>query len=77
MKPCPSCRRRIQDAASKCHYCGAIVRTPPALSGAEGRAEGEHQRKVPPDADPPPRIYAFRFTIAIVMIVAALVWLFW
>ena len=28
MKPCPSCGRRVQDAALKCHYCGAIVRAP-------------------------------------------------
>ena len=39
MKPCPSCARRIQDAATKCHYCGAVVRPPRALSEIEGRSD--------------------------------------
>jgi len=25
MRKCPACARRIQDAATKCHYCGAAA----------------------------------------------------
>ena len=25
MRPCPACARKVQDAAQKCHYCGAAI----------------------------------------------------
>jgi hypothetical protein len=72
MKPCPSCARRIQDAASKCHYCGAIVRPP--------RAAGTNQtdKPAPPAQKEGPAVpMAFRIAIAILVFGAGMAWLVW
>jgi hypothetical protein len=48
MKPCPKCARRIQDAATKCHYCGAVVREPRAEPAPGPRqVAGTAERKRP------------------------------
>jgi hypothetical protein len=70
MKPCPACHRRIQDAASKCHYCGVVVRPPKTPDHAAPPG--------PSGARPEPHpVTAFRFTILILVVVAGLAWLLW
>lgn len=73
MKPCPSCSRRIQDAASKCHYCGTVVRAPKSTS------ESHKAEPAPPRATPPARglPLPFRIAIAILAFGAAMAWLVW
>ena len=74
MKPCPSCRKRIQDAASKCHYCGTVVRPPRTPNAAEADKPASPARQDPPDRSVP---LAFRIAIAILVFGAAMAWLVW
>ena len=68
MKPCPSCNRRVQDAALKCHYCGAIVRVP----------RGETPKDAPPAQPARPEVTrGARVTgifIVVLIVVALGIW---
>ena len=74
MKPCPACGRRIQDAASKCHYCGVVVRPPRAEGSHELARPKSHAREQRRSRGLP---LAFRIAIAILVFGAAMAWLVW
>ena len=71
MKRCPSCGRGIQDAASKCHHCGTVVRQP--------RVPGHPDAGAPHPRPKEPRTLPFPIAIAItfVVFVVALAWFVW
>jgi hypothetical protein len=72
MRPCPSCARRIQDAATKCHYCGAVVRAPRTVE--QPTSEPAHPRKTRAAERLP---LPFRIAFAILAFGAAMAWLVW
>lgn len=75
MKPCPVCKKRIQDAVSKCHHCGAVVRPPrdPHANTGGTPARAHSPAKSRADRLPLP----FRIAIAILVFGAAMAWLVW
>lgn len=74
MRPCPSCRKRIQDAASKCHYCGTVVRPPRDANANAQDKPAPHAREQTPSRGLP---LPFRIAIAILVFGAAMAWLVW
>jgi uncharacterized membrane protein YvbJ len=67
MRPCPACGRKIQDAAQKCHYCGAPAPHPPRPGRAAPPALAEVERR------PPPRIAPVFLIGAVVAVVIGLI----
>jgi hypothetical protein len=68
MRPCPSCGRRIQDAAPRCHYCNAAV---PHVSRA-ARTSGESS--FASDYRPPPAVpLSVRLMAVVVLLVVGLI----